>query len=137
MIPMVANAALLGEDVKIVEAAEMPSKTYYIDFGAGKITGFADGLQAMRQAVYLILSTGRFEYPVYSWNYGTELQRVFGQSRDVFESELRRVITEALLADARITAVSDFQIVRTGREGTFVRFTVETVYGNTEVNTHV
>ena len=38
---------------------EEPSRTYRIDFDAGRVTGSVDGLEAMRQAVYCLLYTSR------------------------------------------------------------------------------
>nr|DAO59717.1 MAG TPA: Protein of unknown function (DUF2634) [Caudoviricetes sp.] len=48
-----------------------PSYTYNVEFEAdGQINGFTDGLKAMKLAVFKILSTERYRYPIYSWNYG-------------------------------------------------------------------
>lgn len=39
----------------------------------------------MKQAIYKILQTERFEYLIYSWNYGIELNAVVGKSFQVLQ----------------------------------------------------
>ena len=43
------------------------------------INGFTDGLDAMKQTIYMILNTERYQYIIYSWNYGIELIDLFGE----------------------------------------------------------
>lgn len=131
-----AGAGLLPE-VETRASREEPSKTYRIDFDAGRVTGRVDGLEAMRQAVHMILSTERFTWPIYSWNYGTELSRLPGRSGTGLESEAKRVISEALLADDRVTAVRDFTFTRSSRRALAVSFTVETALGDIAVEREV
>ena len=64
----------------------------------------------MKQAIFKILQTERFSFLIYSWNYGIELNSIVGKSYPVFSSEIKRVITEALMVDSRITYVTDFQV---------------------------
>ena len=116
---------------------EEPSRTYRIDFDAGRVTGSVDGLEAMRQAVYMILSTERFRRVIYSWDYGTELSRLLGRSGGGVESEARRIISEALLADDRVTAVRDFTFTRSSRRTLAVSFTAETALGDIAVEREV
>ena len=66
-----------------------PSYTYNVEFEAdGQINGFTDGLKAMKLAVFKILSTERYRYPIYSWNYGIELEDLFGQPIPYVYAEL-------------------------------------------------
>ena len=53
---------------EIIKQADMPSKTYRIDFQTGRISGTVDGRDAMVQAIRKILQTERFQYLIYSWN---------------------------------------------------------------------
>ena len=52
-------------------------------------------------------------------------------------SEIQRLVTEALLADDRITAVENFKISITGKRQAAVEFTVVSVFGETEIETEV
>ncbi len=112
-----------------------PSLTWRLDVETGRIAGKIDGLEAVKQAVFKILQTERYAYMAYSFDYGVELRSLMGQSPAYAQSELRRRIAEALLQDARILNVRDFQFEPTGDSMT-VRFTVESSAGtfDQEVN---
>ena len=86
MLPTQGGILLQG-GTPLVPAAQRPSRTYRADFAAGRIDGFTDGREAMEQAIYQILHTERFAWPIYSWNYGAELGRLTGRSvrEDVVE----------------------------------------------------
>ena len=129
------NAIKLGENLEVVTEAAQPSRTYAVDWRTGRVAGFIDGVEAMKQAIYKILMTERFDYLIYSWNYGVEMNRLLGQSVQEAEEEVQRTISEALLADARITAVTDFQITGAGRRRLAVEFTAETIFGPVAINT--
>jgi len=133
MIPTVAIEDL---DLMALENEEMPTLTYLIDFEANRTRGLVDGLEAVKQAVYCILSTERYQYPIYSWNYGVELSQLIGTQIDYALPEIERCITEALLFDERITAVEDFQFETKGSV-VHVAFTVQTIYGEIKTETEV
>lgn len=96
--------------------------------GAGKIV-LVDGHTAWAQWCIKTVLTERFAYLVYSHNYGTEIKSALRQpSRQAVESELERVITEALLADPRTQMVKDFVFEWEG-DSVKVRFTAVPVIG--------
>ena len=76
----------------IEEAAEQTSKTYYLNIEKNTISNFCDGIEAMKQAIYCILNTERFEHLIYSWNYGIELKHLIGESTTFVIPEIERVI---------------------------------------------
>lgn len=130
MIPQVDN------DLLNLETEAQPSLTYAIDFESGRIRGKVDRLQALRQSVYLILNTERYDWLVYSWNYGREFKDIIGQPKEFALSELKRCISEALLQDDRITAIDGFEFT-TGKDTIHAVFTVHSIFGNMEVETDV
>mgnify|MGYP000943452365 CR=1 FL=1 len=103
-----------------------PSKTWKIN--GSHIQGQIDGLEAVNQAVDLILSTERFEYEIYSWDYGFETKDLIGHSREYVQGDLERRIEEALAEDDRVTGISDFNLAFSGEMAT-AAFTVNTVFG--------
>ncbi|RKN85863.1 DUF2634 domain-containing protein [Paenibacillus ginsengarvi] len=107
----------------------LPGKTYKLDYVTGRVIGFVDGIDAVRQSVFHILQTERFEYTIYSNNYGIELAGLLGKGPATVQSDLRRRIRKALLQDDRITDVTDFVVTVTGDESV-ATFTVITQYGN-------
>lgn len=127
MLPTEYNDGLV-QDFAIVE---QPTRTYRLRFDGFPSTGMATGLEAMRQAVFLALQTERFRYAIYSWNYGVELERWFGEGITPYlQARIRSAIEDALLADDRITQVDGFSFERTGRESLTVTFTVHTTQGD-------
>ena len=132
-----ADFATIGQDIAVEAPKDRPSLTYKIDFKAGRVIGYIDGREAMKQAILKIVQTERFNWLIYSWNYGIELNAAVGKSYPVFASEIKRVLTEALLADARITEIKDFAVSRTGKRTAEVSFTAVTVFGEVEVTTGV
>lgn len=91
-----------------------PSKTYKLNVDTQNIVGYCDGREAIEQAIYLILNTERFEWVIYSWAYGSELQGLFGKPVPYVVAELQRRIKEALLQDDRISGVDKFAVTRNG-----------------------
>lgn len=108
---------------------EQTSRTYYLNRERERIVGMTDELEAMRQAIYLILSTERYRYIIYGWDYGIELLDLIGQPTDYVQSELKRRIREALLWDSRITAVEDFVFSVSGKR-VACTFLARTIFGD-------
>jgi phage baseplate assembly protein W len=94
-----------------------------------RISGYTDELDAIMQAIYLILSTERYQYIIYSWDYGVELIDLIGQPMPYVMSEIPRRITEALTQDDRIEDVVDFEFEQQGKK-LHVTFTVVSIVGN-------
>ena len=123
MIPSAKN-----ELTSQFEFKEMPTNTFKLNEAYNQISGFTDGLEAMKQAIYLILNIERYEYIIFSWNYGVELADLFGKPSSYVMAELERRISEALLQDSRIKKVEDFEFDRE-RNKVFCKFKVKTIYG--------
>lgn len=109
---------ILRQDFRV---QRQPSRTYRLK--NGRIQGYVDGLEAVKQSVYCILNTERFEYIIYSWNYGVELSRVYGNASGLICSKVKKRIREALMRDDRIRSVGDFSFSQS-RGKLSVRFTV-------------
>lgn len=114
---------------EVIRQADMPSKTYRVDFQIGRIAGTVDGHDAMVQAIRKILQTERFEYLIYSWRYGMEWSRLIGKSRDTAVAILKQQLEAALLQDDRILGVSELTVTDSGRRYLTVSFTVDTIFG--------
>lgn len=109
-----------GETMAFLPAAEdatagitiavQPSKTYKMLVDDEKVSGMTDDLAAIEQACYKALNTERYQYVIYSWNYGIELQNLFGKPIPYVFSELPRRIREALVQDDRIKEVTNFDL---------------------------
>lgn len=135
MIPI--GLQLPPEQTIDTETVTMPGLTYQVNWERGVITGMIDGLDSIRQAVLKILNTERYQYLIYSEDYGTEWQQILGQDHLFVRAEIERMITEALLQDDRIEQILDFQTYWTSGEDIRVSFTVQTRYGSFQINEEV
>ncbi len=132
MIP--STAGFLNQDFEI---EEQPGLTYRINADSCSVKGEADGLEAVKQAVYCILNTERYQYPIYSWNYGIELIDLYGEPVTYVCPELERRIREALLCDSRVQEVNGFEFDTARKKEVHVSFTVKTVYGDVQAERRV
>lgn len=108
---------------------EQPNKTYAMDIAGERIRSYSDGIEAIKQSVFKILNTERYQYAVYSWDYGLETIDLYGKSASYAMSELKRRITEALMWDSRIKSVDNFEFSADGKT-IICTFTVHTMLGD-------
>lgn len=125
MIPQIVD------NIKSFETKIYPSKTYKVNFEAKQIRGFTDELEAVKQAIVFILNTERYMYEIYSWNYGIELNDLYGEPLSYVYPELKRRIIEALTQDDRIHSVDGFSFSHKDGEIS-ATFTVHTIFGDVE-----
>lgn len=122
----------VGNDIKLnstIIFKEQPTKTYRIDFEKNRVYGYIDGIEAMEQAVYKILSTERYDYLIYSHNYGIELKEQIGKTDKILYAILTQKITEALMQDKRIQKVDEFEFLKENKS-LMIKFRVTTNQGN-------
>ena len=125
MIP--STGGFLTQDFKM---EEQPSLTYRMDLDGDCVRGYTDGLEAMKQTIFRILNTERFQHIIYPWWYGIETLDLYGEPVNWVCAELERRITEALCTDARINGVTDFEH-DTGLKGmVHTSFIVHTIFGD-------
>lgn len=111
------------------EIDEQPTYTHKLNIPNDRVIGYIDHLEAMKQAIYLILNIERYEYLIYSWNYGVELVDLIGQPIPFVLPEIERRIKEALLQDDRIESVYNFEFERIGKDKVHTIFEVDTIFG--------
>lgn len=115
---------------------QQPSLTWYINKESNRIQGTVDGLEAVRQAVEIILNVERFRWQIYSPNSGMQWAGLIGQNPGYVASEVQRRIKDALSTDERVLGISNFQYTMNG-EAMTCSLTVNTVYGNTQTTVEV
>ena len=110
-------------------AFDFEAGDFVYENGAPKVV---EDIEALKVWIEKALRTARYRWPIYTFNYGSELEDIIGLDipRAVLESEVQRVIREALIYDDRIDEVQDFVIER-GGDWLKVAFTVVTVLGDT------
>ena len=122
---------------RIAGLRKQPGKNYRMLLESNRVVGTCDGKEAMKQVIYKILMTERYRYVIYSWNYGVELEDLFGMPAGYVCPELERRIAEALTQDDRISDVKDFSF-DTSRKGVVsATFTAVTDVGEISIQKEV
>ena len=91
------------------------------------------GLDSLWQAIRVMLEVPRYRYPIYSWQYGSELDTLIGSGFSDVQQKAPTMIRDALLRDDRIDEVDSFTVSRTQqRDAADITFTVHSRLGNIE-----
>jgi len=120
---------------EVEQEREQPSLTYRLDLDRGRIIGRIDGLDAVEQAIHKALITPRFRCLIYNNQYGSEIKQtvIAGDvSPEYIETEMPRLIKDAVLIDSRVLDVYDFSF-SFDSEQAFICFTAKTVFGETVI----
>lgn len=123
---MAINTLPEGTDLEDLVNESLPTNTFLIN--GDQIAGMNDGLEAMRQAVEIILTTKRFNYQIYTSNFGVELDDLIGEDPDYIESTLPERIRDAFSVDDRILMEKNYNFEVNG-DKMLVTFEVVTVFG--------
>ena len=122
-----------GDDDESLD--DEPTLTFKIE--NGRIRGKVDEKQAMIQAVNKILETERLVYPIYSDQYGNDLNDLIGKDIGYAKVEAERMTKEALLADDRVTDVEIDSIDQKNKDTLVVTGTCFTVFGKIAIDSEV
>ena len=122
-----------GDDDETLD--DEPTLTFKVE--NGRIRGKVDEKQAMIQAVDKILQTERLVYPIYSDQYGNDLNDLIGKDMGYAKVEVDRMLKEALLADDRVVEVDIDAVNEKSRDTLEVKGTCVTVYGNINIDSEV
>ena len=138
LTPTLANLVLENDGLDdAFEYKTQPNLTHKLHIESERIAGFVDDLKAYEQSIYKILNTERYRYIIYSWNYGVELDDLFGQQIPYVVPELERRITEAVMADDRTVSVSNFEFDTSKRGVVHVKFLAKSTFGEVEIEKDV
>ena len=119
----------------VEKQVEQPSLTYRLDLEKGRIIGRVDGMEAVNQYIRKALISPRFRCLIYDNQYGSELKESIiasDVSSEYVETEIARIIKDALLIDSRVLDVYDFSMELMD-ERAIIRFKAATVFGETVI----
>ena len=111
-------------------------KEYEFDFNTGQLTGkILEGEAALKMWIYKALLIKRYIYPIYTWDYGQDLDELIGQGYEVdyIKSEVERKVTECLMINPKITRCHNFEINLTN-DTLHITFMAETTFGEVTIN---
>ena len=113
---------------------ELPSRTYRLDLERGRIfaAGSCDGLEAVNQFIKKTLLTPRFRCLIYDNQYGSEIKQTIiagDVTKEYIETDMPRIVMDALMVDTRIHEVSGFALSFNGEEA-HIKLDVSTIFGH-------
>lgn len=129
LLPMGNTATEAFQNGKI-NKNKKETKTYKIRHSENRIYGEIEGLEALIQSVEKELSTEKYLYPIYPWNYGVKTSDLLGVDSDLAALRLKRRIEKCLLKDERIESVENFKLISINSDEMAISFEVKTIYGN-------
>lgn len=94
-----------------------------------------EGLEAIKIWIYKTLQTPRFRYAIYSDDYGHDLEDLIGSdfSKSAIESEVKRMIYEALMVNPYIEGIENIEVTFDG-DILGISCIVITPYGEVNIN---
>ena len=111
-------------------------KEYEFDFNNNTLTGkILEGKEALKMWIYKALLIPRYVYPIYTWDYGQDLDELIGQGyeTDYIKSEVERKVAECLLINNKISRCHGFDI-NLINDTLHITFTAETTFGEVIIN---
>lgn len=134
---MLPNTENLNELIlKFGATDQNKTQTFAINTTENIMGGRINGLDALKQSIYLMLSIEEDQHIIYPYTYGIKKSDLMGKPIDYVMAIIPERISEALLSDDRITKVSNFEFV-TNKNTLHVSFIVNTIYGTTNAETMV
>ena len=99
----------MEEELMVFKDRVEPSKTFNLIYETNRISGFCDGLDALKQTIYCRLLIPKDKFPIYHYTYGSELETLIGEPIYFAIPKIEYFIKDTLLEDDRITDVIDFE----------------------------
>lgn len=126
------------EDVEDTAVYDLPEE-YGIDFKTGQLTGKkVTGKEAVKVWIWLCLHCQRFRYPIYSWEYGVDIESYIGETVDqeFLDTDLKKEIQDAIYVNPYISDMQDWNATKE-RSKVHITFTAITDFGEVEIDEFV
>lgn len=118
------------------EYAYLTDRTYELDPVTYRVkSDKIDGIDSVRQEIYLILSVERYDYVIYD-EFGVELKNLYAKQDAYVIPELERVIKDAVLRIDRVESISNFNISK-NKNARIVSFIAHSIYGDIDITKEV
>ncbi len=134
IFPMFPTTDTQGGELPLYRDVQMDYKSGQPVWAGGSPV-FVTGLEAVKGWAWRAIDTARYQYSIFTWDYGCELQQLVGQPYQAQTklSEAERYVVEALMVSPYIREV---QVTDTHFEGSTFHMIVElsTVYGKESIH---
>ena len=123
-------------DLSTDEEEDYIIRDFEVDWDNMTLTGnIVEGLDAIVQWVNNTLRTKRYEWTIYSWEFGEEYTDLLGHSysQEYLDNECKRMLTECLQEHPYIQGIENLQVVVEG-DHLHLYFTLITDLGEVEMD---
>ena len=106
-----------------------------VDFETGQLTGrMVDRKEHLKVWIWKCLMTERFRYPIYSWAYGSELEKYIGKvlTDEYLMTDVRLALEDALYINPDIKRIYNYT-ARMNADRLLISFDVDSVYGKINI----
>ncbi|MCF2641146.1 DUF2634 domain-containing protein [Roseburia hominis] len=124
-------------DFAVVEEKEQPSKTFKMNAEKNVVRGTCDDVEALKQAIFLMLNIERYSCPLVSFNFGAQLSDLIGMPVSYCIPQAEYRIRDTLMQDDRIDKVYDFSFDTSKKGILLAKFKVDSIFGSIEVEKEV
>lgn len=124
----------LNTTVVADSTSEKPYKTYKLDLDSGRIIGYVDELDAVKQYIKKTILTPRYGCLIYGNNYGSEIVSSMVANHwnvDIAKQLIPTLVKEAL-TDSRVEDVYNFEF-ESEEESLYISFYADTIYGTVAI----
>lgn len=106
-----------------------------VDFETGQLTGrMVDRKEHVKTWIWKCLMTERFRYSIYTWAYGSELEKYIGKvlTDEYLMTDVRLALEDALCINPDIKRIYNYS-ARVEADRLIISFDVDTVYGKVNI----
>jgi hypothetical protein len=124
-----------NEEIAVEKPVRIP-REYIIDFITGQFTNnIAEGADAVKIWIYNVLSTPRYRYSIFTWDYGNETEELISRNytQEYLETEAKRLVEECLSVNECITGIDNFEVSQSTNKLS-ISFTTKTLFGEVTIS---
>lgn len=124
------------EEDELEDDGDYVIRDFEIDWETMTLTGnIVEGLDAIVQWANNALRTARYEWTIYSWDFGEEYTTLIGYTytQEYLDNEVNRMVTECLCEHPYIQRISDL-VVTVERDRLHIEFTLITDLGEVSMD---
>lgn len=108
----------------------MAKDTWFIDWEHKRINRLATEYEELAQTIHRALMTDRYYYPIYTWQYGSDLTDLVGTKNLSFmKGSIKKSVKDALKFEDRVINVDDVKIENSQTNGYHITVSISTTLG--------
>ena len=108
----------------------MAKDTWFIDWQNKRINRLATEYEELAQTIHRALMTDRYYYPIYTWQYGSDLSNLIGTKNLAFlKGSIKKSVKDALKFEDRVINVDEVKITQTQPNGYHIAVSISTTLG--------